>query len=85
MATASLNIRLNYNQVLNLARQLSDEDKLMLNRELAAEARTIKLKQLQESFKNDAISLKDIDEEVESVRLEQYEKWLHNFPWNLKL
>ena len=28
MATASLNIRLNYRQILELARQLSDEDKL---------------------------------------------------------
>ena len=26
MATASLNIRLSYNQILELARQLSDED-----------------------------------------------------------
>ena len=37
MATASLNIRLSYNQILELARQLSDEDKLQLNRELFAE------------------------------------------------
>ena len=43
MATASLNIRLNYRQILELARQLSDEDKLQLNRELAAEVRKIKL------------------------------------------
>lgn len=46
MATASLNIRLSYGQILELARQLSDEDKLQLNRELAAEARRIKLQQL---------------------------------------
>ena len=41
MATASLNIRLSYNQILELARQLSDEDKLQLNRELSAEVRKI--------------------------------------------
>ena len=41
MATASLNIRLNYSQILELARQLSDDDKLQLNRELAAEVRKI--------------------------------------------
>ena len=46
MATASLNIRLNYRQILELARQLSDEDKLQLNRELAAEARRIELQSL---------------------------------------
>ncbi len=78
MATASLHIRLNYNQVLNLARQLSDEDKLMLNRELAAETRTIKLKQLQDAFKDDTISLKEIDEEVESVRQELHERKLRD-------
>ena len=36
MATASLNIRLNYSQILELARQLSDDGKVQLNRELAA-------------------------------------------------
>ena len=57
MATASLNIRLNYRQILELARQLSDEDKLQLNRELAAEARRIELQSLLRTFKNDEISL----------------------------
>ena len=55
MATASLNIRLNYRQILELARQLSDEDKLQLNRELAAEARRIELQFLLKVFKNDEI------------------------------
>ena len=32
MATASLNIRLNYSQILDLALQLSDEDKLVVLR-----------------------------------------------------
>ncbi len=44
MATASLKIRLDHNQILDLARQLSDEDKLELNRVLSAEARGIKLR-----------------------------------------
>lgn len=73
MATASLKIRLSYNQILDLARQLPDEDKLQLNRELAAEARKIKLQRLLEVFKNDEISLNDIDSEVETVRQELYE------------
>lgn len=73
MATASLKIRLGYNQVLDLIRQLSDEDKMKLSRELKAETRKIKLQHLLEVFKNDEISLSDIDAEVESVRKERYE------------
>lgn len=73
MATASLNIRLNYRQILELARQLSDEDKLQLNRELAAEARKIELQSLLQIFKNDEISLEEITAEVEQVRQSRYE------------
>ena len=68
MATASLNIRLSYNQILELARQLSDEDKLQLNRELSAEVRKIELQRLLQVFKNDEISLEEISSEVELVR-----------------
>lgn len=73
MATVSLNIRLNYRQILELARQLSDEDKLQLNRELAAEARKIELKSLLQTFQNNEISSEDITAEVEQVRQERYE------------
>jgi len=73
MATASLNIRLNYRQILELARQLSDEDKLQLNRELAAEARRIELQSILQVFKNDEISLEEITKEVEQVRQARYE------------
>ena len=73
MATASLNIRLNYRQILELARQLSDEEKLQLNRELAAEARKIELQSLLQIFKNDEISLEEITAEVEQVRQSRYE------------
>ena len=73
MATASLNIRLNYRQILELARQLSDEDKLLLNRELAAEARRIELQSILQVFKNDEISLEEITKEVEQVRQARYE------------
>lgn len=74
MATASLNIRLNYRQILELARQLSDEDKLLLNRELAAEARRIELQSLLETFKNDEISYEEITAEVEQIRQARYEE-----------
>ena len=73
MATASLNIRLSYNQILELARQLSDEDKLQLNRELSAEVRKIELQRLLQVFKNDEISLEEIYSEVELVRQARYE------------
>ena len=39
MATVSLKIRLNYNQILELTQQLSDDDKLELSRALAVETR----------------------------------------------
>ena len=73
MATASLNIRLNYRQILELARQLSDEDKLQLNLEFAAEARRIELQSLLQVFKNDEISLEEITAEVDQVRQARYE------------
>ena len=73
MATASLNIRLSYNQILELARQLSDEDKLQLNREMSAEVRKIELQRLLQVFKNDEISLEEISSEVELVRQARYE------------
>lgn len=72
MATASLNIRLSYNQILELARQLSDEDKLQLNRELFAEVRKIELQRLLQVFKNDEIPLEEISSEVELVRQARY-------------
>ena len=67
MATVSLKIRLNYNQILELTQQLSDDD-----------TRGIKLRRLLETFKTDEISQKEIDAEVEAVRQEAYEKRLRN-------
>ena len=78
MATVSLKIRLNYNQILELTQQLSDDDKLELSRALAAEPRGCKLRRLLETFKTDEISQKEIDAEVEAVRQEAYEKRLRN-------
>ena len=78
MATVSLKIRLNYNQILELTQQLSDDDKLELSRALAAETRGIELRRLLETFKTDEISQKEIDAEVEAVRQEAYEKRLRN-------
>ena len=78
MATAALKIHLSRTQILELARQLSDEDKLELNRALAAEVRGIKLKRLLDDLKTDEVFQQDIDSEVETVRQENYEKRLQN-------
>lgn len=78
MATVSLKIRLNYNQILELTQQLSDDDKLDLSRALAVETHGIKLKRLLNAFKTDEISQKEIDAEVEAVRQEAYEKRLRD-------
>ena len=78
MATAALKIHLSRTQILELARQLSDEDKLELNRALAAEVRGIKLKWLLDDLKTDEVLQEDIDSEVETVRQENYEKRLQN-------
>ena len=55
MATAALKIHLSRTQILELARQLSDEDKLELNRALAAEVRGIKLNRLLDVLKTNEI------------------------------
>ena len=73
MATVSLKIRLNYNQILELTQQLSDDDKLELSRALAAETKGVKLRRLLEAFKTDEISQKEIDAEVEAARQEAYD------------
>lgn len=78
MATAALKIHMSRTQILELARQLSDEDKLELNRALAAEVRGIKLKRLLDDLKTDEVLQEDIDSEVETVRQENYEKRLQN-------
>ena len=78
MATAALKIHLSRTQILELARQLSDEDKLELNRALAAEVRGIKLKRLLDDLKTDEVLQEDIDSEVETLRQENYEKRLQN-------
>ena len=78
MATAALKIHLSRTQILELARQLSDEDKLELNRALAAEVRGIKLKRLLDDLKTDEVLQEDIDSEVETVRQENYETRLQN-------
>lgn len=74
MTTSMFRLPLNFKQVLALVQQLSEDEKLMLSRELEKDSREKKLTQLLEAFQTDELSLKTIDEEVEAVRTEMYEE-----------
>ena len=79
MENTSFNIQLNYNQIRDIVGQLSDEDKLRLANELIAQTRKSKLEYFQSVFRgNEAVdelpSMGEIQEEVDAVRQELYEK-----------
>ncbi len=64
----------NYNDVLNLVKQLSYEDKLKLSQELEKDTISNKLTNLLETFKTEELSLDTILSEVEAVRTEMYDE-----------
>ena len=75
MTTALLNIRLDYDQVLALVQQLSDEDKLRLKDELIAETakkNNSYIKDLSITEETELISTKEIQDES-IIRKELYE------------
>ncbi|MDP2238056.1 MAG: hypothetical protein Q8J88_16625 [Bacteroidales bacterium] len=73
MKTA-LQIDITFEQILSIVRQLPRQQKVMLTRELEKEAIDSKLSRLLMTFKTKDLDLKTINEEVESVRQEIYEK-----------
>ncbi len=73
MKTA-LQIDLTFEQVLSMVKQLPRQQKLKLTRELEKEAIDNKLSRLLKIFRTNELDLKTITEEVESVRLEMYDK-----------
>lgn len=76
MATASLNLKLDYKQVLELAKQLSEEDKLRLKDELISEFNKTKLKYFQNLFsceESELLTMDEIQAEVNELRRERYE------------
>ncbi len=76
MATASLNLKLDYKQVLELAKQLSDEDKLRLKDELISESNKTKLKYFQNLFsceESELLTMDEIQAEVNELRRKRYE------------
>ena len=71
---ADLNISLTFRQILDLVKQLPRQQKIRLTKELEKEAIDSKLSQILQSFKTDELSQDLIDEEVEAVRQELYER-----------
>ena len=72
MTTANLSISLNFNQILEIVQQLSDQEKLELNQVLTKDLINKKLTGFLEDFKTDELSLELINQEVETVRSEIY-------------
>jgi len=71
---ADLNISLTFRQILDLIKQLPRQQKIQLAKELEKEAIDSKLSEILQSFKTDELSQELIDEEVEAVRQEIYER-----------
>ena len=65
-------LSLNFEQILQLVKQLPEADKLKLSQELEKDTLNRKLTNILEAFKTDELSLATIDEEVEAVREELY-------------
>ena len=72
MTTTNLQISLNFNQILEIVQQLSDQEKLELNQVLTKDLINKKLTGFLEDFKTDELSLELINQEVETVRSEIY-------------
>lgn len=73
MKTA-LQIDITFEQILSMVRQLPRQQKVKLTKELEKEIIDSKLSRLLKTFKAKDLDLKTINEEVESVRQEIYEK-----------
>jgi hypothetical protein len=72
MTTTNLQISLNFNQILEIVQQLSDQEKLELNQVLTKDLINKKLTGFLEDFKTDELSLELINQEVETIRSEIY-------------
>jgi len=73
MKTA-MQIDITFEQILSMVKQLPRQQKVKLTKELEKEAIASKLSQLLKDFKTNELDLDTINEEVESVRQEIYEK-----------
>jgi len=76
MKTA-LNIDITYDQVLSIVKSMPIKQKLKLSKELEKKGIKTRLTSLLSAFKTDALSLEDIDKEVELVRQKIYDSKKH--------
>ncbi len=72
MNTSTYQIALSYNQILDLVKQLPNDEKKKLGRELAKETLDEKLSRLLDIFSTGELSEEEITHEVEKVRSEIY-------------
>ncbi len=72
MNSNTYKLALNFEQILELVRQLPKNDKARLSKELAKDAIDSRLTRLLNSFSTDDISEEMIIQEVENVRAEIY-------------
>jgi len=73
MKTA-LQIEITFDQILSLVKQLPRRQKIKLTEELEKEVIDSKLSKLLNTFKTKELDLKTIDEEVEKVRKDIYDR-----------
>lgn len=69
-----MQIDISFEQILSLVRQLPQDEKIRLSRELEKEGIDTKLSRLLKTFRTKDLDMKTITEEVEIVRQEIYEK-----------
>lgn len=74
MRTGTYNIDLEFDQILDLVRQLPKKEKIRLSKELEREIINAKLTSLLKAFRTDSLDQQTIDNEVEIVRTELYAK-----------
>jgi len=72
MKAGTYNIDLEFNQILDLVRQLPKKEKIRLSKELEKEIIDAKLTSLLKAFKTDELDKATIDSEVDMVRAELY-------------
>ena len=71
---ASMNVTFTYAQVLDLAMQLSVDDRYALCRDLTRSSRSSSLRRICKAFRTDALSEEEIRQECETVRQEMYDE-----------
>lgn len=69
-----MQIDISFEQILSIVKQLPRKQKIELTKELEKEVIDTTLSRLLKTFKTKDLDLKTIDEEVETVRQEIYEK-----------